>query len=385
MSSAEEALRNAEERCRLIIDGALDYAILTLDPTGVIESWSPGARAAFQWQADDIVGQSFTVTFTPKDRAKGIPLLELEVARKHGVAPDVRWHMRKDGSLVFIEGTTRSLKHDDGTLRGYLKIGQDVTQRRQVDESLRASEVAYLKLVEDTRDYASERTRLEAERNTLRQLLSGAEEAERRRLARELHDQLGQHLTAFSLGLAEARHLIEQGQPVDTRLSALEGLAHLMTRDARYLALELRPPELDDMGLVSALQTYLDEWSSRYNVTADFAFTGDSNNAIPDTVGTAIYRIAQEALTNVAKHAEADSVSVILELLEQEVRLIVEDNGTGFEAEATFARARAERRLGLGGMSERAALVDGTVTVESTPGAGTTIFVRLPMIVVPPA
>src|SRR5262249_54970775 len=138
----------------------------------------------------------------------------------------------------------------------------------------------------------------ELERHELRSQLAAAEEAERRRLARELHDQLGQHLTAFTLGLADVRRLIDAGASAERRLSNLEDLSKMMTRDARYLALELRPPELDDVGLESALETYVSQWSARFGIDAEFEVLGlGTERPVRSDVGTVVYRIAQEALT----------------------------------------------------------------------------------------
>jgi signal transduction histidine kinase len=167
--------------------------------------------------------------------------------------------------------------------------------------------------------------------------------------------------------------------PLPARLKQLHALAARMTAGARYIALELRPPELDDVGLESAIETYAAEWSARYGVAAEVAVTGLRGRRIPSHVASALYRIAQEALTNVAKHAHASQVSVVVDQPEGEVRLIVEDDGRGFDLEQTRERARRARRLGLAGMQERASLVGGRLTVESSPGSGTTLYVRLPI------
>ena len=225
----------------------------------------------------------------------------------------------------------------------------------------------------------AQRAQADLERDALRRELASAEEQERSRLARELHDQLGQYLTAFQLGLADARQQLAEDAPVHGRLARLQVLAERMTRDTRYLALELRPPELDDVGLESALATYVDGWAARYGIGAEVAITGLAERRLPGTVGTALYRIVQEALTNVARHAQATEVSVIVDKPDGEVQLIVEDDGRGFDVEATAVRARADRRLGLAGMRERVALAGGTLTIESSPGHGTTIYVRLPI------
>ena len=485
---AEAALAASEEQYRLIVEGARDYAILTTDTEGRIATWSPGAEAVFGWTTREAVGADSAMTFVPEDRAAGVPEAELEMARRDGMAPDVRWHQRRDGARVFIEGTTRALRDEEGALRGFLKIGQDVTRRRRLDEALRASQARYRTLVDNVTDYAiflidagglvtewtagaervkgyaaaevvgrhlalfyppedvaagevdrelaeaaatgraeregwrvrrdgtrfwvneiatavrdaegqlagftkisrdlterrlaeaaAEQRRLAAARDELRRALAAAEEGERRRLARELHDQLGQHLTGFALGLGEVRRRLAAGDPLEGRLDQLEELARLMTRDARSLALELRPPELDDVGLASALATYVRGWGARTGVAGEVAVVGRAGREVPAEVGSAVYRIVQEALTNVARHAQASQVSVILERPNGELRLLVEDDGRGFDTDDTAARVRAERRLGMAGMRERAALAGGTVAVESSPGAGTTVQVRIPV------
>lgn len=358
---ADAALRESATRSRMIVEGALDYAILTADPEGRITSWSPGAAAVFGWSAEEVLGELTEITFTAEDRAHGQPAKERAEARANGTAPDVRWHQRKDGTRVFIDGVMRRLDDDAGGLRGFLKIGQDVTERRRTEE-------------------LAAQLRVESERVATRRLLVAAEEEERGRLSRELHDQLGQHLTALMLGLVEARRLADVGESVQPRLTQLEELAQAMTRDARHLALELRPPELDDVGLESAVATYVERWGARYGVTVEVAVSASPGAVpVPPDVATALYRIVQEALTNVARHAQARLVSVLLDRADGEVRLVVEDDGTGFDAQRTMARARHEGRLGLAGMHERATLVGGSVEVESAAGQGTTVFVRVPL------
>lgn len=232
----------------------------------------------------------------------------------------------------------------------------------------------------------TDRARVEAaliertnERDVLRLKLA-AEEEERRRIARNLHDQLGQHLTAFALHIASLRRLVEEKKSIMPRLEQLEELARVLTRDARYLSLELRPPELDDAGLAGALESYVEQWERRYEIRAEVKCTGISGpTELPDEVSSALYRIAQEALTNVARHADASMVSVVLDRPNGTVNLIIEDDGIGFDVDATHRRVRNERRLGIAGMRERAALIGGTLEIETSPGTGTSIYVRVPI------
>jgi PAS domain S-box-containing protein len=145
-------LRSTEERFRLTVEVALDYAIFLSDPQDRITDWLPGAQAVFGWTAEEAVGRPSDITFTPEDRESRQHRWELETASREGVAPDVRWHVRKDGQRVFIEGSTRALRHPDGTLHGFLKIGQDVTERRAADQRLRESEERFRQFAEASSD-----------------------------------------------------------------------------------------------------------------------------------------------------------------------------------------------------------------------------------------
>lgn len=131
---AEAALREGEARLRLIVEGVRDYAIFTTDAEDRIETWLPGAAAVFGWDAAEITGQPAALIFTPEDREAGVPVWETRTAEREGSAPNERWHLRKDGTRVFIEGKVIALHRPDGSLRGFLKIGQDVTARKTAEE-----------------------------------------------------------------------------------------------------------------------------------------------------------------------------------------------------------------------------------------------------------
>jgi PAS domain S-box-containing protein len=133
---AEEALQKSEERAKRIVESVKDHAIFTLDAKGAIVDWTAGAEAVFGWTADEIVGKSFELTFTAEDRAAGVPQKELETARTEGCANDERWHLRKDGTRFFVNGSSRPLHDAQGNITGFIKIGRDETKRRATEAEL---------------------------------------------------------------------------------------------------------------------------------------------------------------------------------------------------------------------------------------------------------
>ena len=207
-----------------------------------------------------------------------------------------------------------------------------------------------------------------------------AQEDERRRIAREMHDQFGEELTALGLRIRMLKEAAAGRHDLSAQIAALEDVAQRLDRDVDHLVWELRPMALDDLGLRAALANYIDDWSSRVRVPAEFHTTGLTTERLASEIETTLYRIAQEALNNIAKHASAQHVEIILERRSDQVSLIVGDDGVGFDA----AEMNGERRgFGLLGMQERAALVGASVQIESTPGEGTTIFVRTPTMPLP--
>ena len=219
------------------------------------------------------------------------------------------------------------------------------------------------------------RTRAEAERarNEFLGRLVFAQEDERRRIAREMHDQFGEQLTALSLRVRMLKDACGDQPPYRSLVDAIEAIAQRLDHDVDQLVWQLRPTALDDLGLRAALANYVQDWSARVGIPATLHSSGLLDQRLPSDTETALYRIAQEALTNVAKHANATNVEIILERRGSYVSLVIEDNGKGFDP----ATEESGHGFGLLGMRERAALVGAAVEIESSPGAGTTIFVRM--------
>jgi len=148
----EEALRESEEKLRLIVESARDYAIFTTDENDVIDNWLPGAESVFGWSKAEVEGQPAAILYTEDDRANGVPVQEVETARREGKAPDVRWHVHKSGRMVFIEGQVVPLRSSEGDVRGFLKIGRDTTEGRMAEDALRTSEERFRQFAEASLD-----------------------------------------------------------------------------------------------------------------------------------------------------------------------------------------------------------------------------------------
>jgi signal transduction histidine kinase len=210
------------------------------------------------------------------------------------------------------------------------------------------------------------------ERDDLRRRIMSAQEEERLRLAHDLHDQTGQTVTGAILELKALEPLVDKEGHDRVRFlrRQLDELGQMLHR----IAWELRPASIDELGLTNTLENYLGEWSKKHAINADFHCTDVNLDGRSNEIRTTIYRVIQEGLTNIAKHAtNATHVSIVIGVLEGTLHLAIEDNGRGFDPTGLSSR------LGLAGMRERLLLVGGKLEVESSPGAGTTIFARIPL------
>ena len=249
-----------------------------------------------------------------------------------------------------------------GVIAAHNKLGPDP---RFTDEDLRLTETfgARAAVAVDLADRVA--------RDALRRVVAG-QELERRRLARELHDETGQALTSILLGL---KHVEEAGSPESARAAAAELREQIVDtlQNVRRLAVELRPSALDDFGLAPALERLAEAFGEQSGIAVDIQTNLDSRRLTPE-VETALYRIVQEALTNVAKHAEATRVSIVVTRRESSVTAVIEDDGQGFGAGGGTGEG-----LGLVGMKERVGLLGGRLALESTEGAGTTVVAEVPV------
>jgi PAS domain S-box-containing protein len=340
-----------EDRYQLLIDAVQDYAIFMLDPTGRVASWNSGAQNIKGYAADEIIGRHFSIFYTPEDVAADKPGCELALASAQGRAEDQGWRVRRDGSRFWADVTITAVHDPSGTLLGFAKVTRDMTERMRLAELEHAIELsAQMQL---------------------------AREDEQRRIARELHDDLGQQLTALKMGIAALEPRLagigDQGAG-HAGTGELQRQIDSMMASLRRIAANLRPPMLDDLGLVAALEWMVDDFSHRFNVTAMLHADVDDSRITPNAA-TALYRIVQEALTNVARHAQASEAVVNISGDSVSCTIRIEDNGRG----ASIEDAGKHGSFGLLGIRERVRQLCGTLTMDSAPGKGFRISAQIPL------
>lgn len=381
---AAESLALSEVRYRRLFETAQDGILLVEPQTRRVFDANPFLTDLLGFTRDDLIGKE---------------LWEIGLFGDIESNKAAFWTLREQGYIRYDDLPLRT--HDGRAIEvefvsnvydvGGTKVIQcnirDVTDRKRAENALRAAHAALeVRVRERTAELGitngelkaeiARREVVEADRRDLQQRLASAQEDERRRIARELHDQLGQHLAALGLGLKVVEDAVPDASPARDELGKLQTLTDLISREVHQLALQLRPAVLDDLGLVAALANYAEEWSEQTGVEADFHAVGADGDRLPPPVETALYRVTQEAMTNVLRHAAARRVSVVLQRSAGQVLVVIEDDGRGFDPESAAA---AGPRLGLVGMRERLALVGGSLAVESAPGRGTTLIAQVPL------
>jgi PAS domain S-box-containing protein len=345
----------ADEQFRLLVDSVVDYAIYLLDSSGHIVSWNAGAQRIKGYSAAEAIGRHFSMFYSLTDRTLGVPEALLARAARDGRAEQEGWRICKDGSRFWADVVITALRSPSGKLSGFAKVTRNMTERRESEESLREQRALLTKAAGDLL--------------ALTRRLVEAEEAERRRVARELHDRVGQNLSVLSLNLdiALAKALVPE---VRSRLSDSMTLVQDTVQAIENVMADLRPPLLEEYGLGAALQRHAEDFSRRVGIAVAFEDTAkEGARSLRIEAAVALFRIAQEALNNVAKHAAAKQVRMALTLQGLDAVLSVIDDGRGFE----LAAAARQQRWGMRTMRERAEAAGGRIDVISAPGKGTSV------------
>ncbi len=381
-----ERRKGEEDQARLaaIVESS-GVAIIGKALDGTITAWNHGAQDLCGYTAKEAIGRPIEM-LVPRERKPELESILRRVAAGEIVEQAETVWLHQDGRRLDVLLTVSPVyRSDSGELVGASAIGRDISARKRAEEQIRRAKDALESEVADRtkqltaanqklQQEISERRQVEQARQSLLQRMVTIQGEERRRISRELHDQIGQHVAVLGLRLKALEPAVTDRQSLKTCQDMLDQLG----RDLRDLALAVRPTALDEFGLAPALTNYAEEWARRHQVKLDFHDRGLADTRLPAAIEEAAYRIGLEALTNIAKHAHAKRVSLILERRDDALQLIVEDDGDGFDVETV--REGPGEHLGMLGIRERAALLDGRVTIESRPaGGGTTVFVRIPI------
>jgi len=351
VTEQNQALAQSDNRLRIAIEagelGTWDWNLIENRTT-----WSEQRARLLGMEACEVEQSvdDLPVGIHPDDAPRVRDEIRRAIDRRSVFQSEFRIVRADTGEVRWLSGYGRVAEEKDGRAARLSGVSLDITERKAAERG----------------------------RDQLMSRIVQTQEEERRRISRDLHDNLGQHLTAVMLGLQslEAQVIAPNGERAAQndaipQLANLRALVDGLMKAAHRQAWELRPPELDDMGLEIALRHYTSDWSARTSVPVDFQAVGWDGERADPAVETTFYRVVQEALTNVARHADAAQVSVVLERSGTGISAIIEDDGGGFESDS-----EENGRLGLLGMRERMTLIGGTLEIESAPQTGTTVFAR---------
>jgi PAS domain S-box-containing protein len=349
---ALEALRTSELRFRAVFD-SVGEAVFVISPDGRFLDVNPSAERVFGYTADELRGRSTEILHVDRQHYEEF-LARVAGPFARGMATRFEFDLkRRNGEVFPTDRVVSQLRGPDGEPIGIVSVVRDISERRKADTILRES-----------------REQLRA----LSQHLLEALELERRHLARGLHDDIGQLLTAVRLNIQTA----QRTTGAETAAGLLDEALAVIDKGieaVRGLALDLRPPLLDDVGLAAALRWYLDRHAARAGLAVNLV-TCALNCRLPGDVETACFRVAQEAVTNVVRHASARKVEVEVRCQDGWADLFIRDDGVGFDV---AERARRTESVGLLGMRERVLLLGGEITVDSGSERGTTVWARIPV------
>lgn len=361
MTGASLVFREIGERKRAEVEHAQlaaivessNDAILIRGPDRTILSWNAAAERLFGWSAQEAVGQCVDMIVPREHVGRLQPFIE-RAARGEHVSPIETTHLRKDGARIPTQITLSPVSDKHGNVFAHSFTVRDMTELRRKEETLRS--------------YA-------ARLRELSRRLREVEETERHAIARELHDRIGQELSTLTLwfGKLAARLTRESPSAVQKQLEDMQGLLKSMVEDVRDVMAELQPPVLADYGVHAALRQLATKFARQNGISVELIGV-DLQPRLPSIVETAMFRISQEALNNIAKHARAKKIEISLSEDSERVVLDIADDGVGFDA----ARTRQDgRHWGMTIMRERAEAVGIAFRLESAPGAGARVVLEV--------
>jgi PAS domain S-box-containing protein len=335
----KKAAEEAPFKLAAIVESSED-AIVSKDLDGVVTSWNAGAQRIFGYTEQETIGRPI-ILIPPELQDDESKVFERLKAGEH-IEPYETIRFTKAGGKVNVSVSLSPIKDSTGTIVGYSKIARDVTERKRAEQAL------------------AEMTRK----------LIKAQEQERARIGRELHDDINQRLAMLAVELEQLR---DDPSEFQKRVEGLRKRVSEISNDVQALAHDLHSSKLEYLGVVAGMKSWCREFAERQRIEIDCK--NDVSSVLPLEVGLSLFRVLQEAVYNAVKHSGVKRVEVQLSEHPNEVHLTITDKGMGFDVEA----AMQGRGLGLTSMRERVRLLNGTITIDSTPMSGTTIHVRVPL------
>jgi PAS domain S-box-containing protein len=322
-------------------------SIITIDLDMAITSWNRAAEALYGYPASEAIGRKLTTLTLPKDFQQ--LLLKIErIKEKREIEIFESERVGKDKAHMILEVVVSPVNDADGGLIGISTIARDLTARRIAEKATHDKE--------------------------LLQRLILAQEDERSRISRDLHDELGQQITALQFAISRGRGPCKDAG-LEEHIDAIAEIAANIDKSVDFLAWELRPALVARVGLEAAIENYVKQWAQHAGLEAEVLTSAIDARKLGPNVEANLYRIVQECLNNTHKHAAASRVELILEQRGDSIVLIIVDDGKGFRPRG---KKIVGRGLGLTGMRERAAAIGAELDIEAAPGRGTTIHLRLP-------
>lgn len=351
-------LEKSEEQYRRLTENASDI-VFSLDASGRFTFLNTRVSDILGYRPEELVGQYYSEIVTPESwEATRNELRACLDEGKTQVAYE--WVAASRSGGVVLLDVRASVLMSEGQYAGQQGIARDVTEQRRMEQEIKRSRQRQSEM----RDYVA--------------LVTRVQEEERKRVARELHDDTAQALIALSRRLEMAiPYVNKQPDEACRRLDELTRLVDATLSNVRRFTRDLRPPVLDDLGLIPALEWLVSDMEEHHTVRGEVVVKGTPRRLPPDTE-LAMFRIVQEALNNVKKHSGASFASVSVDYAGDAVRLAITDNGRGFDSDGCRRKSAQCGRFGMVGMSERAQLIGGVIKVESTPGRGTTVCLEIP-------
>jgi PAS domain S-box-containing protein len=362
--ASNEAIESNQnnELLRLLVESVQDYAIFVLDPDGHVLTWNLGAKTLKGYERHEIVGKHFSIFYPREAIESGWPDQELSMAAQDGRFVDEGWRVRRDGSTFWAYVVITALRDSVNNLTGFAKVTRDMTEQRNAAERIQGLNRELRKRVaelDESRRVIELRT-LDLQNLSARVLQ--IQDEERRRIARNLHDDVGQQLVGLKMALA--KHASPEAlEMLNSAISSIRNLSYL-----------LHPPLLDETGLRSALHWLIEGMKSRSNIEITLSVRPTDFPRLNSDLESAIFRIVQESLTNIYRHAQSQAARIEIDKREEWLHVRVRDYGKGLPEDVTALRLG----VGISGMRERVRQFGGDMTISNAE-PGTVVEARIPL------